>query len=704
MLISFNWLKQHVSLPDSTTPEEVADKLKMSTVEVESVRHLGKELDQMVVGKVVSADKHPNADKLQICRVNIGVETVQIVCGGSNVAEGMLVAVALPGAQVRWHGQGEPIVLEQTAIRGQDSFGMICASDEIGLGEQFPKKEEKEILDLTALGLRPGTALAAALHQTDSILEIDNKSLSNRPDLLGHYGLAREVAVLFNREVLPYAEKTIVPGKELGLKVTVADPALCHRYMAVAVAGVTVAESPAWLRECLSAVGIRPINNLVDITNYVMLDIGQPTHAFDARRLQAAKKITLAAVLAAEAQTFTTLDGKERSLTADTLLITNGVAPLALAGIMGGTDSGIAPDTTTVVFESATFDAVAIRRTSTRLSLRTDSATRFEKSQDPLNAERALNKLVELTLQLCPGSKVASAVADVKHFRLAKQPIEVPIAFFVEKIGQELPLKTITTILERLGFTVKEKKKVLLIGVPSWRATRDVRIPEDIVEEVLRIYGYENIAPCLPRLLLAPPSPNALRNLERRVAEVLSLELGFTEVYNYSFVSEAQIKRLGGDPAEYLQLDNPISKEKPFLRRNLLPNLIENITTNLHRADSLKLFEIGKVFHADESGPRTREQSDELLPRQDTWLTLMYVRKKDASPFWEARRAAETICRRLGLAVSFYPGARTRSTRGNIPPVPPGYRLGSLCLVGYMSFIRNSPLAMVSKNEWGFSR
>src|SRR3989338_8734380 len=285
MLLSFNWLKQYVKLPDSITAEEEEEKLKLLTVEVEKDEHQGKHLEKIVVGKDLSCEKHPNADKLKVCKVDLGNETVTIVCGGTNVREGMLTAVAKVGARVKWHGEGELVELKPTAIRGVESHGVICGADEIGLIEMFPKKEEKEIVDLTNVipvktGIQTldsrlrgndklvGVLLADALGLNDTILEIDNKSLSNRPDLWGHYGMAREVAALFNRKLEPYKTQEIKKSRnqEIKLKVEVEDTKLCPRYMAVAVSGVKTGGAPAWLKQKLTAVGLRPINNIVDIT------------------------------------------------------------------------------------------------------------------------------------------------------------------------------------------------------------------------------------------------------------------------------------------------------------------------------------------------------------------------------------------------------------------------------------------------------
>ncbi len=654
MLISYNWLKKFVNLSDSITVEEVAARLKATTVEVEGTKKQGELLNNVVVGKVISAVKHPNADKLKLCRVDVGNEELQIVCGGSNVSEGMLAAIGKIGAKVQWHGEGELIELAPTKIRGEESFGMICASDEIGLREMFPAKGEKEILDLSNLADKKnivGVPLAEVLGLNDTILEIDNKSLSNRPDLWGHYGMAREVAVLFNRDLKKYETAKIKPGKDFKLKVEIEDFKLCPRYMAVAVSGIKVGPSPKWLQEKLLAVGSNPINNIVDITNYIMLELGQPLHAFDAAKV--GNKIGVR--LAKAGEKFVALDEQEYILSGSDLMIVSDNKLLGIAGVKGGLESGTYVDTTTVIFESANFSAAGVRKTSTRLGLRTDSAMRYEKNLDPNLCEVALQRAVELALEFCPEAKAVSKVVDEKKFYLATGPIELPSDIFAKKLGVDIPQKDILNILSRLGFEVKPKKNSFLITIPTWRATKDIAIAEDIVEEVARFYGYENIPAVLPSFPINPPEANELRNLERNIGETLVKNLGYNEVYNYSFVSDIQVGKMGDDLKKYLELDNPLSKERPFLRRNLLPNLLENVENNIENYPEVKIFEIGKVFSTKQSGLRLDSNGDSLLPKQDTWLAAMYAGKKDSTPFWQARRALENIFAELKTEFQILP-------------------------------------------------
>lgn len=641
MKISKKWLQEFVFLPDSLSAEELGKELTLRTVEVEGIEDQGKNLDHIVVAQIKSIEKHPNADKLRVCQVDAGTEIVQIVCGGSNLEVGMKVVLAKIGASVVWHGQGDPIIMEKATLRGMDSYGMICTSDEVGLLAMFPKKSDHEVVDLTHLKDNPGTLLAKALHLDDVTIEVDNKSLSNRPDLWGHIGMAREVATIYHKKFTVPAPPEIKAGNEIKLAVSVEDAVLCPRYMAVALTGIQIEASPEWMQKRLEACGIRPINNIVDITNYVMLELGQPCHAFDAKQISDHKIVVRRA---SENEKFITLDEKEHTLTSDMLMICDGEKSLALAGIMGGLHSGITESTSSVIFESATFEPGAIRKTSTRLGLRTDSSARFEKSLDPINAELGLKRLVELTQKICPQSKVASAVVDLYPKKPATKTIATSFEFLEGKIGMVLDHKKVVDILERLGFTIeKGKKGALKITVPSWRATKDISIAEDIVEEVVRIIGYENVPSTLPTFSITPPRQNAVKVLERQIKELLALEQNFTETYNYSFESPEWLQKLGVNTSLHLELANPIAKDRPLIRRSLIPNLLENVESNLHRFNEIKMFETGRVYKIEEAGERVEAKSNELLPRQDTYLGLVYAKKQDAIPFFVLSKVVANI-------------------------------------------------------------
>jgi len=648
MLVSLNWLKKYVNINNTFSAEEVAAKLKASTVEVERVDYQGKNLEGIVVGEILEIMKHPHADKLSIAKVEVGEEKPRQIIFGQMVQMqvGFKVPVAL--APTILPGGKE---IKKTIMRGEISEGMLCLDQEMGL------LKEGASIHFFGKEVQNGTPIVEALDLDDYIFEIDNKSLSHRPDLWGHYGIAREVSVLFNRDLNEYEIKAAKEIKKLGnreikLDVAVEDQELCPRFMGVVISGVKVGESPEWMKRALLAVGLRPINNIVDITNYVMLDLGKPMHVFDKSKVASKnlKDTKLTVRKAKEGERLTALDGKIYDLDNSILVVADMEKPLALAGMIGGEESGVTSNTTDIVFETAIWDAAYIRKTSNKLGLRTDAALRFEKSLDPNLCELSLQKAIELTLEMCPEAKVASKIVDKKHFTLPVGPITIDLATFKKKLGVEIPEKEILRILEKLGFDVRAKRDVLSLKIPTWRATKDVAIAEDVVEEVARIFGYENIPSALPFFSITPPESNKLRLLERKIKNILSSELGYSEVYNYAFVSEMQINKLGDDVSKYIELDNPLSKEKPFLRRNLLPNLLDNLASNIERFPEVKIFEVGKVFTMEETGARVKANSDDLLPHQDVWLTALFGSKKEVAPFWQARRVVENIMTALGVA------------------------------------------------------
>lgn len=647
MLISYNWLKQFTNL-DIVTPQGLAEKLTLHSVEVEEIIELGAHLDHVVVGKVIEVKKHENADSLNVCQVDDGSETVQIVCGGSNVTDGMLCALGKVGAKVCWHGEGDLIELKKAKIRGAESYGMICAADEIGLGSMFPKSDEKEILDLSHMDLEVGMPLKDALQLDDVLIDVENKTMTHRPDLWGHYGMAREVSAIFDTKLSDYKTPAIPAGKEKKINVSI-DTEHCHRYMGVMIDGVSVQESPDWIKQRLVAVGVTPKNNLVDITNYVMIELGQPMHSFDALRLAQGSggKEQETSIIVRQAQaeeTFTALGGKEYILTTEDMVITSGGKVVALAGVKGDEFSGVTDDTTSILLEAATFDPVTVRRAATRHGLRTDASARFEKSLDTNLAETALRRSVELVLELCPDAKVVSNVADVTTKATEAITIDLDLTYLRERIGVDLSDKDVTKILELLGFGVKGKKHVLKVTVPTWRATKDVSIQEDLIEEVARMYGYNNVPVELPVANIAPPATDSLREMEKQLTNIMAEELGYTEVYNYSFVAPEYLEKLGISVDSHLELDNPVAKDRPYLRKYLFPNLLQNVEDNLHRFDEVSLFEIGRIY--------CQAESDDMADQQQTKFVVLFAAKGVHTPFFELRHVLDRIADRLGLEVT----------------------------------------------------
>jgi phenylalanyl-tRNA synthetase beta chain len=650
MNISLNWLKKYIDLEDSIDPKELGLKLTLSTVEVEEVINLAKSLDNVFVGKVTELKKHPDADKLQIAVVDLGKEKVEVVCGGANLSVGMLVPLAKSGAKVKWHGEGDLIELKPTKVRGVMSDGMICASTEIGLGDLFPHGEN-DIADLSDLELKVGDPLAKSLGLDDSIYDIDNKSLTNRPDLWGHYGMARELSAIYNKKLKEYPLTKFSTSKEVKLKVNVEDQTLCPRYLGVAVKGIKVGESPDWLKKNLQSIGQKPINNIVDITNYILNDLGQPLHAFDADKIT---DTTINVRKAKQNEVFTTLDGNEHKLIKEDLVIADGKRAVALAGVMGGENSEISAGTTTVIIESANFDATTIRKTANRLDLRTDSATRFEKSLDPNMAEIGLRKAVSIIQELIPEATVVSEIVDMKKFKLDQGPIKLTWDFINNRIGQIIPKDQVLKTLKALGFEVKDTKKEITLKVPIWRATKDVSIKEDIIEEIARIYGYDNIVPVMPSVDIVVPETNQLRQLERTIKNSLKDNANANEIYNYSFVDREFLEKIK-QPIDHVEVVNPATENLSLMRKSLVPNLLQNVVDNLRFEDTLNLFEIGKVFLSEVDGDPTAKDSKTYLPAQPLFLSGVVTGENKEDSFIKAKSIVVDLFENLNVKVNLSP-------------------------------------------------
>ncbi|PKM88360.1 phenylalanine--tRNA ligase subunit beta [Candidatus Falkowbacteria bacterium HGW-Falkowbacteria-2] len=642
MYLSINWLKDFVKISKKTTPEELASLLTLHTVEVEGWQEQSQTYNNVVVGRVLSVTQHPNADRLRLTKVDIKKETLDIVCGAPNVAVGQKVAVALIGAILP-----NGLEIKESEIRGEKSYGMICAQDELGLGTDH---EGIMVLNDNA---KVGQFFADYLNLKDTTLEIDNKSLSNRGDLWGHYGMARELGALLKTPLLPYPqpdEESLKAEGKAELSVKIENKKACSRYIAVKIDNVKMAESPAWIKERLSAVGARPINAIVDITNYVMLECGQPLHAFDATGI---KKIGVRYSKLDES--LETLDGKERLLPEETIVITNDNEPIALAGVIGGAQSGIKENTESIIIEAATFDAVSVRKATARLNLRTEASMRFEKTLDPHLPEIAWKRAWQLIKEVFPEAKLAGATVDVVNFEMEPVAISVDFSWLKKRLGRDISRKDTVTILERLGFSVTVEGNILLVTPPTWRAVKDVSIKEDILEEVARVIGYNEI-PSLPlsaTLSLLPE--NEELKLERKVQDVLSGTGHLTETYNYSFVSESSLTKLNFDVKNYLKLVNPISEQHVYLRQSLLTNMLQNVRTNQFNYPEFGLFEIGRIF-LPIAGEYVKDEKGELMPYQGKRVGIVVAGPDGNAVFNRAKGLAELVLS------SLWPQARIELT------------------------------------------
>ena len=589
MKLSLSWIRDYVKIPEDADLKKLAYDLTMSTVEVEDVEYLARRFDNMVVGLIEKIEPHPNADKLRVCQVNIGSDVKTIVCGGINLREGMRVAVSCPGAIVRWHGQGEPVEIKNSKLRGVESYGMICASDEIGLGDLFPASQEAEILDLSAFEVPAGTPLATALDLDDVLLEIDNKSMTNRPDLWGHYGIAREIAALYNlplMEIEPYRAET-----QSDFKVEIESPDRCARYIGVEMNGVEVKPSPYKMQSRIWKAGMRPINALVDITNYVMLATGNPTHAFDA------DNITDHIVVrhAAAGEKLVLLNEKELTLCDDDLVITDSEGPVALAGVMGGAKDSILPDTKRVILEVANFESTGIRRTALRYDTRTEASSRYEKAVDPERCDQALSLSMKYFHELYPELKV-TGFCDRYVTPLKKAEIDVSLTWLAKRLGKDLTNEEVQKKLELLGFEVVIDGDNMHVTAPTWRSTGDISIKDDVMEEVARMYGYDNFEATPFTTAFEGAINQRDQDLIRSIKEYLAIRCGMQEVYTYPWMNDVFMNAVLQSTEGVLRLSMPPAPDLSYIRSSLLPNLCEAVVKNERYFDDFAIFEEAQVF------------------------------------------------------------------------------------------------------------
>jgi len=627
-----------VEIPKNLKPEELAKKLTDHTVEVEKIEYQAEKYNKVVVGKILAVGPHPNADRLRLVKVDLGAEKLEIVCGAPNILAGQLVPVALVGAVLPGGLEIKP-----AEIRGVKSNGMLCAPDELGLGD-----DHNGILILDKA--KVGQSFAEYLKLDDVIFEVDNKSITHRADLWSHYGLARDISAFLNVKfkAIKSPRPRFVKG---GIKVKVEDFKLCPRYMALALDNIKVGPSPEWLQNRLAAAGMRPINNIVDATNYVMLEVGQPLHAFDKNFID-----QIVVRRAKGGEVMETLDGVKRKLDADMLVIANGAKPVAIAGVMGGANSEISANTAAIIIESANFNFDSVRKTAQKLGLRTEASMRYEKGLDPNLTELGLARVAELIMKICPGARVASGLVDEKKYKLNLGPINFELSWLNGRVGQEFSLKYVKQVLEKLGFMVKAKGKKISATIPTWRAARDISIAEDIVEEVARVYGYNNIKSAMPKVEMRPPAVLPEKELEKTIKNILSVGAGLTEVYNYSFTNLDKIKKINFNPADAVKLANPLTDDMTMLRPSLEIGLLENIKTNQAEEAAIGLYEIGRIF--------LNKPGENDLPFQEKQLNIILACLPDrqaengeADLFRKVKGIIEYLLKALNLKVNFTPDA-----------------------------------------------
>ena len=658
MKVSTSWLKAYT--PVILDPQDLANGLTMAGLEVDSVTHRFQYLQTAKVGRIIAVEPHPNADRLKVCTVDIGDDQLTIVCGASNVRPEMHVPVALPGTVL-------PDGLEITAgkIRGVASQGMLCSAAELELGE-----DADGIMNLGG-SVTPGTILTEALALDDFVLDID--LTPNRPDCLSIQGVAREVAALQNTK-LTLPETTLEDnGREIDqwTSVTVEAPDHCPRYAARVIADIKVGPSPQWLQDRLRSVGQRPINNMVDITNFIMLETGQPLHAFD-YDLLAEHRIVVR--LADEGQRFVTLDDKERILNAQSLMICDGEKAVGIGGVMGGQNTEIRDTTRRILLESAYFKPMSIRRTAKKLGLNTDASHRFERGVDPENTPRVLDRAAQLMAELGQGRIITGRI-DVHPQPQPPVSVELDIIATNRLLGTEYSADQIQTLLSPIGFECApvpgSNGNRLSVGVPSYRV--DVRRPEDIMEEVARRGGYNQIPTTFP-LIPATVRKSSERRIFRDRLRALMAGLGFTEAINYSFIRNSwadQLRLTADDPRrQTVPLLNPLSEEQGVMRSSLVPGLLETAALNLSRQTrTLRLFEVGNTFLAQTQGP---------LPRETEWLTVLWTGARDSASwhakdlpvdFYDLKGAVESVLASLKAPEIAF----TRLATDHLPYLKPGH-------------------------------
>lgn len=640
MKVSISWLSTYVDIQMDI--DQLAHALTMAGLEVDAVYDRYEYLNTVLVGRITQVEPHPKADKLKLCTVQAGPQSYCVVCGAPNAATDMLVPLALPGIELP-----NGTVVKASTIRGEKSEGMLCSELEICLGTDASK------LMVLEGELTPGTPLNQALALSDMVLDID--LTPNRPDCLSFIGIAREIAAIQENTIrrpgieLPKGEGDINDHTS----VTVDAPEHCPRYGARLITGIKVAPSPFWLQDRLLSVGLRPISNLVDITNFVMLETGQPLHAFDFDLLAEHRIIVRTAD---EGEKFTTLDEKERVLSAETLMICDGEKPVGIGGVMGGMNSEITSDTTRVLIEGAYFDPVSIRKTAKRLGLNTDATHRFERGVDPNGNLFAIDRAAQLMVELGQGKLIQGAI-DVQHQVPQPPTIDLSVSATNRSLGTELEQNEIAKLLNGIAFKTKvTDDDTLRVEAPSFRV--DVSRPEDLMEEVARRWGYDNI----PTTFAAIPAENTTASKElvqRQRIRDLMIGLGISEVINYSFIHKDSCNRLRFQAddvrRQVVELLNPLTEDQTVLRSSLIPGLLETMQRNISRqSKTLKLFEIGKTFISNGSNKQP-DESDILagLWTGDRVTPGWYV-KPVACDFYDLKGVLESLLEGLKVSNAHY--------------------------------------------------
>jgi len=638
MKVSLNWLRDYVDL--SLPLRDLAEKLTMSGTEVNETEVIGDQWDKIVVGEIVAVEPHPNADRLTLVTVDLRVDSATVVCGAPNVRVGDKVPFARVGARLVDPHTGEVVELQKAKIRGVTSAGMACSERELGISDNHER--------LMILPPEAPAGMPLAEYLGDAVLDLD--VTPNRGDCLSVIGIAREVAALTRKEIrlVPPVYDEEGPDIALRASVEIADPDLCGRYCASLIEGVEIGPSPVWMQQKLLACGMRPINNVVDVTNYVMLEYGQPLHAFDFRQIGGGKIIVRRAT---EGEVIRTLDGMDRQLRPDMLVIADAGVPIAVAGVMGGADTEVIDITRDILLESANFNPVSIRRTSLALKLRSEASMRFERGISPDITVSALKRATQLIQQVADG-KVARGIVDVFPGKREPRVITFNTGEVRRLLGMEMKTDRIVDILRSLGFKCEVTGPTeMLATVPHWRM--DINLPADIVEELARIVGYDFIPTTMLGGRLPGRYDDPLVSLRERLRDLM-VGCGFQEIISYSLVNRERLLRVDAS-AEALRVANPLSSEQEYLRTSLRLGLVTHLRSNQkHEEAGMRLFEIGRTYHPSGGDlPEEREVLAGVLSGSGTGLS--WLGQKRPLDFYDAKGVVETLLERIGVVAEYLP-------------------------------------------------
>jgi len=641
MLVSYKWLQDYVDL-GNVTARELAEKITRSGIEVDGVEQLSAGLKEVVVGHVLECEKHPEADKLNKCLVDIGDDApVQIICGAPNVAKGQKVAVAkveaiLPGN----------FKIKKAKLRGEESNGMICSLQELGIEGKLVAKEFAEGIYVFPENTEVGSDALQLLNLDDEILELD--LTPNRADALSMIGVAYETAAILNQEVkLPeITTKASSEKAEDYISVSIDAKEENPLYTAKIIKNVKIGPSPLWFQTRLMSAGIRPHNNVVDVTNYILLEYGQPLHAFDYDRF-GSKEVVVR--LANEGEKVVTLDGAERILTSEQLVITNGTEPVALAGVMGGANSEVGNDTTTILLESAYFTGQSIRNTSKQHGLRSEASSRYEKGVDPERVRPAAERAAQLIAELADG-EVLEGMIEANHLRIEPAVVSISLEKINRVLGTDMGKEAVTEIFNRLKFEVMVENDTFIVTVPTRRG--DITIEEDLIEEVARLFGYDHIPKTLPKGASLPGGLSMVQE-RRRAAKGFFEGAGLYQAITYSLTSEEKATSFAIEKREPIKLAMPMSEERSKLRLSIIPQLLESVSYNLARQhDSIALYEIGSVFLSNGGDVQPDEREHIAGAITGLWVENEWQGEKKPVDFYVAKGILEGLFTKLGVSAN----------------------------------------------------